>query len=63
MVSQTLEDKLEQFLNEGGRLDRLESEIKNLKDNHLHHIDIRLSNLEKGQSEIKQDIKKLLEKK
>ena len=49
-MSVELEKKLEGFLEKSGdfynELHALNKEVTNIKDNHLKHIDMRLSNLE-----------------
>ena len=56
MVSQRLEDKLDQFLDKEGDFSKLQDDIKEIKNNDLKHIETRLENLENNQK----DIKKLL---
>ena len=64
MVSQTLEDKLEQFLNEAGnfqkasqKISQLEESLEKIKENHLAHIESDIKSLKEDVSEIKRILK------
>ena len=72
MVSETLENKIDQALEMFGKLEKLmekagdiskiSKDVEEIKTNHLKHIEERLTVLELGQKEIKTLLNKILKK-
>ena len=72
MVSETLENKMDQslemlgkiegLLKKAGDISNMSKDIEDIKTNHLKHIEDRLTALEANQEDIKTLLKKILDK-